>query len=129
MCLSGCLAGEIPQAILRGDTEAAKARALDLKELFGEENFYLEIQNHLIPEEAEVARGLIRLSKETGIPLALTNDAHYIEKDDARAQDVLLCIQTGKTVVCALRRRNSTSRARRRCALSSPIAPRRPTTP
>ena len=98
LCLSGCLAGEIPQAILRGDTEAARARALDLKELFGEENFYLEIQNHLIPEEAEVARGLIRLSKETGIPLALTNDAHYIEKDDARAQDVLLCIQTGKTV-------------------------------
>ena len=98
ICLSGCLAGEIPQALVRGDYEAAKARALDLQALFGPENFYLEIQNHGIPEEAEAARGLVRLSKETGIPLALTNDAHYIAKEDAAAQDVLMCIQTGKTV-------------------------------
>ena len=98
ICLSGCLAGEIPQALIRGDYEAARARALDLRELFGEENFYLEIQRHGIPEEDEAAEGLIRLSRETGIPLALTNDAHYLEKDDARYQDVLLCIQTGKTL-------------------------------
>ncbi len=98
ICLSGCLAGEIPQAIVRGDFEAARARALDLRALFGEENFYLEIQNHGIPEENTAAEGLIRLSRETGIPLAVTNDAHYLKKEDAAAQDVLLCIQTGHTV-------------------------------
>ena len=98
ICLSGCLAGEIPQALLRGDYEAAKERALDLRALFGEENFYLEIQRHGIAEEDEAAKGLIRLSRETGIPLALTNDAHYLKQEDARYQDVLLCIQTGKTL-------------------------------
>ncbi|MCR5137421.1 MAG: DNA polymerase III subunit alpha [Oscillospiraceae bacterium] len=97
ICLSGCLAGEIPQAILSGDTEHAKAKALELQELFGED-FFLEIQNHGIEEEQRVAEGLIRLSRETGIPLVLTNDAHYLEKDDAYYQDVLMCIQTGKTV-------------------------------
>ncbi len=98
VCLSGCLAGEIPQALIHGDYERAKTKALELRELFGEENFYLEIQDHGIREEKLAARELIRLSKETGIPLALTNDAHYIEKKDAYYQDVLLCIQTGKTV-------------------------------
>ena len=98
ICLSGCLAGEIPQALIRRDYEAAKSRALELRELFGPERFYLEIQNHGIPEEQRAASELIRLSRDTGIPLALTNDAHYLEKDDAVYQDVLLCIQTGKTV-------------------------------
>ena len=98
ICLSGCLAGEIPQALVRGDYEAAKVRALALQKLFGAENFYLEIQDHGIPEEKQAAQGLIRLSKETGIPLALTNDAHYTEQKDAYYQDVLMCIQTGKTV-------------------------------
>ena len=98
ICLSGCLAGEIPQALLRGDREAARGRALALREMFGPENFYLEIQNHGIPEEAQAAQGLLELSRETGIPLALTNDAHYIAREDAKYQDVLLCIQTGKTV-------------------------------
>jgi DNA polymerase-3 subunit alpha len=98
ICLSGCLAGEIPQALLRGDYERAKKKALELRELFGPENFYLEIQDHGIPEEKRAARELIRLSEETRIPLVLTNDAHYIEKEDAYYQDVLLCIQTGKTV-------------------------------
>ncbi len=98
ICLSGCLAGEIPQALLHGDYEAAKARALELKALFGAENFYLEIQDHGIREEKQTAQGLIRLSKELNIPLAVTNDAHYTEQKDAYYQDVLLCIQTGKTV-------------------------------
>ena len=98
VCLSGCLAGYIPQAILRGDYEAAKARALELRELFGEDGFYLEIQDHGIADERRAAQGMIRLHKETGIPLALTNDAHYINKEDAYYQDVLMCIQTGKTV-------------------------------
>ncbi|MBO5543076.1 MAG: DNA polymerase III subunit alpha [Oscillospiraceae bacterium] len=97
VCLSGCLAGEIPQAILHGDMDAARARARDLQKLFGDD-FFLEIQNHGIDEESRVANGLITLSHETGIPLALTNDAHYLEKSDAYYQDVLMCIQTGKTV-------------------------------
>ena len=98
ICLSGCLAGEIPQKIIHGDYEAAKAKALELRDLFGEDNFYLEIQDHNIPEERQAAQGIIQIHKETGIPLALTNDAHYIEKADAYYQDVLMCIQMGKTV-------------------------------
>lgn len=97
ICLSGCVAGEIPQRILHGDYEGAKARALELKALFGED-FYLEIQDHGLREEKEAAQGLLKLHKETGIPLVLTNDAHYIEKQDAYYQDVLMCIQMGKTV-------------------------------
>ena len=98
VCLSGCLAGAIPQMLIHNDYAGAKAKALELKELFGADNFYLEIQNHGIADEARAAQGLTRLSRETGIPLALTNDAHYIGKDDAYYQDVLMCIQTGKTV-------------------------------
>ncbi|MBO7669589.1 MAG: DNA polymerase III subunit alpha, partial [Oscillospiraceae bacterium] len=97
VCLSGCLAGEIPQALLNGNTEKARSRALKLKELFGED-FFLEIQNHGIPEEQKAAEGLIALSRDTGIPLVLTNDSQYLEKEDAYYQDVLMCIQTGKTV-------------------------------
>ena len=98
ICLSGCLAGAIPQSILRGDFEAAREKALELRELFGPDGFYLEIQDHGIADERRVAEGLIRLSGETGIPLAVTNDAHYLRQEDAYAQDVLMCIQTGKTV-------------------------------
>ena len=98
ICLSGCLAGEIPQRLIRGDYDGAKARAVELAELFGEDGFYLEIQNHGIPDEARAAERLIRLHKDTGIPLVVTNDAHYIEKKDAYYQDVLMCIQMGKTV-------------------------------
>ena len=97
VCLSGCLAGEIPQALLNGNREKARRRALDLKELFGED-FYLEIQNHGIEDEATAAEGLISLSRELEIPLVLTNDAHYLNREDAYYQDVLMCIQTGKTV-------------------------------
>ncbi len=98
ICLSGCLAGAIPQMLVRNDYEGAKAKALELRELFGEEDFYLEIQDHGIADEKKAAQGLIKLHKETGIPLVLTNDAHYIEKEDAYYQDVLMCIQMGKTV-------------------------------
>ena len=98
ICLSGCVAGDIPQKLLKKDYDGAKARALELAQLFGDDGFYLEIQNHGIPEEAEVLRGIERLHEETGIPLAATNDAHYIERADARYHDVLLCIQTGKTI-------------------------------
>ena len=98
ICLSGCLAGEIPQALVRGDYERARAKALELSELFGEGNFYLEIQDHGIEEEQRAGHGLIKLHRETGIPLVVTNDAHYINKEDAYYQDVLMCIQMGKTV-------------------------------
>jgi len=97
VCLSGCLAGEIPQKLLRGDYNAAKQRALELKKLFGED-FYLEIQDHGIADEARAFNELIKLSEEISVPLVLTNDSHYIEKQDAYYQDVLMCIQMGKTV-------------------------------
>lgn len=98
VCLSGCVAGEIPRLINNGDYEAAKAKALELNEVFGDGNFYLEIQNHGLPEEEKASAGLIRISEETGIPLVLTNDAHYVDKEEAYYQDVLMCIQMGKTV-------------------------------
>ena len=98
ICLSGCVAGYIPQMILNGDYEAAKAKALELQSLFGEDSFYLELQNHGAHDEEIAFAGMIRLSRETGIPLALTNDAHYIEKQDAYYQDVLMAIQMGKSV-------------------------------
>ena len=98
ICLSGCVAGDIPRAVLRGDYEAAKARAMELQELFGEGNFYLELQNHHMTDEARVRAALLRIHRETGIPLAATNDVHYIKKQDAYDQDVLLCIQTGQTL-------------------------------
>ena len=98
VCLSGCIAGEIQQKIIKGDFSAAKNRALELYELFGKDGFYLELQSHGIREERTAAEGLVKLHRETGIPLVLTNDAHYLKKEDARCQDVLLCIQTGKTL-------------------------------
>ncbi len=97
VCLSGCLAGYIPQCLVHDDFEGARKKALELRELFGDD-FYLEIQKHGIPEEDKAAAQLQRLSRETGIPLALTNDAHYLRREDAHSQDVLMCIQTGKTV-------------------------------
>ena len=97
VCLSGCIAGEIPQRILSGEYKAARERAQFLKGLFGED-FYLEVQDHNIVEEKRAITGLVRLSEELDIPLVLTNDAHYLKREDASAQDVLLCIQTGKTL-------------------------------
>ncbi len=98
ICLSGCVAGAIPQLLIADRYEEARAKALELSELFGSGNFYLEIQDHGLREEQKAAQGLIRLHRETGIPLALTNDAHYIKKEDAYYQDVLMCIQMGKAV-------------------------------
>ncbi len=98
ICLSACVAGEIPRNILADNYEAAKSRALWLRELFGEDGFYLELQNHDIPQERQAAEGIMRIHAETGIPLVVTNDAHYIRAEDAGSQDVLMCIQMGKTV-------------------------------
>ena len=96
--LSACLAGEIPRRIMNGDYEGAKAYALEMQGILGEDNFYLELQDHGIADQTTVNRALLRIHNETGIPLVCTNDAHYLRKEDAESHDVLLCIQTGKTV-------------------------------
>ena len=98
ICLSGCVAGAIPRMINAGDYEGARKKALELRELFGEDGFYLEIQDHGLEQEKRAAEGILRIHRETGIPLALTNDAHYIEKSDAYYQDVLMCVQMQKTI-------------------------------
>ena len=96
--LSACLAGEIPRRLVGGDYDGAKEYALTMQDILGEGNFYLELQDHGIPDQTTVNRGLLRLHQETGIPLVCTNDAHYLRREDAESHDVLLCIQTGKTV-------------------------------
>ena len=101
ICLSACLAGEVPQAILAGDYERAKQTALYFRDLFGEGNYYLELQDHGLEEDSVVLPQLIRLARETDIPMVATNDAHYISRDDAKMQSILLCIQTGKTIADA----------------------------
>ena len=98
ICLSGCVAGAIPRMLASGNYETAKSKALELRELFGEDSFYLEIQDHGLEIERKAAQGLLRLHRETGIPLAVTNDAHYLEQTDAYYQDVLMCVQMGKSV-------------------------------
>ena len=95
---SACLAGAVAQQLLNEDYDAAKRHALALSEIFGEDHFYLELQDHGIPEQRPVNQGILRLARETGLPLVVTNDAHYLRKEDAKMQDVLLCVQTGKTV-------------------------------
>ncbi len=98
IALSACLAGAIPQYLMEEDYASAKDYALKLSGIFGPEHFYLELQDHGIQEQTAVNQGVIRLARETGLPLVVTNDAHYLRKEDATMQDVLLCIQTGKTV-------------------------------
>ena len=98
VCLSGCVAGAIPRMINSDNYEAAKSKALELDRLFGRDSFYLEIQDHGLDVEHRAAEGLLRIHRETGIPLAVTNDAHYIEQKNAVYQDVLMCVQTGKSV-------------------------------
>lgn len=98
IALSACIAGAVPQKLLAEDYEGAKQYALEMRNIFGEANYYLELQDHGIPAQAQVNRGIVRISRETGIPMAATNDAHYLTADDSFAQDVLMCIQTNKTV-------------------------------
>ena len=98
ICLSACLAGAIPRKILNGDYSGAKAEALELRDIFGKDNFYLEIQNHFLDDDKPATLGLVKLAEDIGAPLVATNDAHYIKRSDAKAHDVLLAIQTGSTV-------------------------------
>lgn len=105
IALSACLAGAIPQFLMDEDYASAKAYALQMAEIFGEDNFYLELQDHGIDAQQPVNQGVRRIARETGLPLVVTNDAHYLRREDAKMQDVLLCIQTGKTVDDANRMR------------------------
>jgi DNA polymerase III subunit alpha len=97
--LSACLKGEIATFLLRRQEESARKAALEYAEILGDGNFYLELQANGVPEQAVVNDGLIRIARETGLPLVATNDCHYLRRSDARAHEILLCIQTGKTVL------------------------------
>ena len=98
IALSACLAGEIPKALLNGNYDEAVSLARWYKKTFGENNFYLELQDHGISEQKRIIHGLVRISQELNIPLAATNDCHYIVKEDSRIQNILLCIQTNHTM-------------------------------
>jgi len=98
IALSACLAGAVPQFLLEEDYSSAKEYALKLASIFGPARFYLELQDHGIIEQRPVNQGVQRIARETGLPLVVTNDAHYLRKEDAYMQDVLMCIQMGKTV-------------------------------
>ncbi|MDD3889798.1 MAG: DNA polymerase III subunit alpha, partial [Syntrophomonadaceae bacterium] len=98
IAMSACIAGEIPQLILAGKYEEAVETARFYQDIYGQGNFYLELQDHGMAEEKEVCQALCRLSDETGIPVVATNDIHYLEKKDAAVHDVLLCIQTGAVI-------------------------------
>ncbi|KNZ42888.1 DNA polymerase III subunit alpha [Acetobacterium bakii] len=98
ICLSACIAGEIPKLILKNDMEAAALLCQEYQEIFGKDNFYLEIQDHRLREEALVNERMIQISKKYNIPLVATNDVHYIKKEDSENHDILLCIQTAATV-------------------------------
>ena len=99
ICLSACLAGEVQRYITKGMYDEAKKQAIKYRDCFGEGNYFLELQDHGIPEQKTVNQGLMRMSKELGIPLVATNDIHYTYSDDVEAHDLLLCIQTGKKVM------------------------------
>ena len=98
IALSACVAGEIPQAILRGNNERAEALVAEYVEIFGQDNFFLEIQDHGLPEEKTVNRALRELAKKYDIGLVATNDVHYVHADDSEFHDILLCVQTGRTI-------------------------------
>ena len=98
IALSACLAGGVQRYLMNEEYEPARDYALKMEKIFGKGKFYLELQDHGIPEQRYVNQELMRMSRETGIPLVVTNDAHYLRREDAQMQDVLLCIQTGKTI-------------------------------
>lgn len=98
ICLSACLAGEIPQRLLKNDYLGARNKALFYQSIFGKENFFIELQNHGIKEQLRTNPELIKIAREIDAPLVVTNDAHYIKKEDAKTHSILLCIQTNKTI-------------------------------
>src|SRR3984957_8703526 len=98
IALSACLRGEVAEGIMNDSIDKARASAYRLQDIFGKGNFFLEVQDQGLEQDIKVNRGMVTLSRETGIPLVATNDAHYLTKSDAHAQEVLMCIQTGKTM-------------------------------
>ena len=95
---SACLAGELPRLLRAGEYDKAKAVALEMREIFGDDGYYMELQNHGIEAQQVVNKGILKIHEETGIPVIATNDAHYIRKEDALTQDILMCIQMGRTL-------------------------------
>lgn len=96
ICLSACLNGEIPKALMQRDYEKALELAKEYRDIFGEDNFFLEVQDHKLAEDKEVNAGILKISKELGIPMVATNDSHYVNREDSKNHDVLLCIQMQK---------------------------------
>lgn len=117
---SACVGGEVPQAILNGDMDEARKVIEFYINTFGKDNYFLEIQNHGLPEEAAVRPVLASLAKEYGLGLVATNDFHYTKKEDARSQEIKLCISTERRwmirIISILPMMNSTARAGMRCA-------------
>ena len=109
ICLSACLSGDLPKLLLQEQYDQAKAYVREMQDIFGEKNFYIEIMDHGIREEKLVLPRLIDLAREMNVPLVATNDCHYIEETDAEAQEVLMCIQTGKTLEDESRMRMETT--------------------
>ena len=108
IAMSACLHGEVPHSLLRGQFDLALKTAQELAEIFDQDRFYLELQKNDIPEQEIVNRGLLEIHRQTGLPIVATNDCHYLTREEAKAHDVLLCIQTGKTVEDTNRMRFST---------------------
>jgi DNA polymerase-3 subunit alpha len=106
--LSGCLQAEIPQKLLQGDYRGALELAATYRDLFGPENFYIEVQNQGLPEQQRILPDLVRIARTLGLRLVATNDVHYVMPEDAEAQDVLMCIQMNKTLQDADRPRMET---------------------
>jgi len=98
IALSACLKGEVPQQIIKGAADQGESVVREYQRIFGEENFYLEVQSNGLPEQTVVNQGLLELHQRIGVPLVATNDCHYLDKSDVRAHGLLLCIQTGKTI-------------------------------
>lgn len=96
ICLSACLNGEIPKALMQRNYEKALELAKEYRDIFGEDNFFLEVQDHKLAEDKEVNAGILKISKELGIPMVATNDSHYVNREDSKNHDVLLCIQMQK---------------------------------
>ena len=108
ICLSGCLSGDLPKMLLQGRMRDAQEYVHKMQGLFGKDRFYIEIMDHGLAEEKQALHRLKQLSRETGVPLAATNDCHYLYREDAQAQEVLMCIQTGKTLQDETRMRMET---------------------
>ena len=109
ICLSACLSGDLPKMLLNGQDESARAYVREMQEIFGKDNFYIEIMDHNIRDEKTVLPRLISLAREMQVPMVATNDCHYLERKDAEAQEVLMCIQTGKTLDDETRMKMDTS--------------------